>query len=341
MMTIPNHDFIQDHLDRVSRSFAFCIRQLPEPLKLWVGVSYLLCRVVDTIEDSDFPDPSLQSLAFDWFDQNIERLSAKSDAFKYPEKLMPTQITEGERLLLEDSSRVFQVFWSMDSSARTKVSRLAHSMSLGMRHFRLRQPGPLKLKDLKEVNQYCFFVAGLVGEMLAEFVSQVEPKFSVDVPKILKAHHFGLFLQKVNLLKDQLKDQKLGRFLIPSRSEVESSVEENAHHAIEFLTELPLEQVEFRRFCAWSLFMGIDSLKREVKPTRPETEDLLVVVEENLQDNLRLNELFKTLTTPMGWVHSSPKAQKLTHPEGPAPSWMMGLYKGQLGSRAVGSLGIS
>ncbi len=48
-------EFYQTHLDRVSRSFAFCIRQLPDPLRGWVGLSYLLCRILDTIEDSPCP----------------------------------------------------------------------------------------------------------------------------------------------------------------------------------------------------------------------------------------------------------------------------------------------
>ena len=44
--------FYQTHLDRVSRSFAFCIKKLESPLRQWVSLAYLLCRVLDTVEDS-------------------------------------------------------------------------------------------------------------------------------------------------------------------------------------------------------------------------------------------------------------------------------------------------
>lgn len=43
------------HLQQVSRTFALTIPVLPMPLADWVGNAYLLCRIVDTIED----DPSL------------------------------------------------------------------------------------------------------------------------------------------------------------------------------------------------------------------------------------------------------------------------------------------
>jgi hypothetical protein len=38
-MTDSRADFYQQQLDRVSRSFAFCIEQLPEPLRGWVGTA--------------------------------------------------------------------------------------------------------------------------------------------------------------------------------------------------------------------------------------------------------------------------------------------------------------
>lgn len=337
LSTADKNELVQGHLDRVSRSFAFCIRQLPEPLKLWVGVSYLLCRIVDTIEDSDFKDVSSQSEAFNWFDQNISGRSPS--ASNYPMDLWPVNVTEGEKLLLLDSSFIFEIFWSMDPKAREIVSKLAHSMSLGMRHFRLRSPGSLRLRDVKEVNQYCFFVAGLVGEMLAHFISQVEPLFCLSVTKLVRAHHFGLFLQKVNLLKDQLKDQKLGRFLVPSREEVEASAIENAHQAFEFIRELPLGQVEFRRFCAWSFFMGLESMRGSEKLSRSQTEDIILRVEENIHNNEGLGELFKSATRALGW---GVKPLQDKHPgSGDVPSWIRELYKGQLEAEGLKALGLS
>lgn len=334
-------DFLQSHLDRVSRSFAFCIRQLPEPLRLWVGVSYLLCRIVDTIEDSEFESRLNQNQAFDWFDLCLASPPSSQISYVYPSPLWPTEVTEGERQLLQDSSKIFDIFWSMDAQARELVSRLAHSMSLGMRHFRSRSKEEgLKLDNLKEVNQYCFFVAGLVGEMLAGFLSQVDPRFSLSLKSLTKAHHFGLFLQKVNLLKDQLKDQKLGRFLVPSREEVEQSAERDAKEAFDFLTELPMEQVEFRRFCAWSLFMGLESLRKNEKLSRGETENIILSVEESIQDNQKLSELFKNGVQALGWSAWTARVKLAQNQMAQVPAWLTQLYKGRLEPQNLQALGI-
>lgn len=340
---VERSEFIQTHLDRVSRSFAFCIRQLPEPLRQWVGISYLLCRIIDTIEDSEFETQDLRIQAFDWFDSSLSNLSASSLAFEYPSHLMPKEVTLGERLLLEDSQTVFEIFWSTDESVRKVMAELALSMSKGMKHFSLRAPGPLRLHNLKEVNQYCFFVAGLVGEMLAHFVSQVEPRFELNLVKLVRAHHFGLFLQKVNLLKDQIKDQKLGRFLVPSRSDLESSAKENAEEAIEFLSEVPVEQMEFRRFCAWSLFLGLETLRAK-KLTRKETESILAEVEESLADNGKLKNLFNSFSSRLGWAISGAKL-KAGDMEGVGVfaevQWIKDLYKGGLKPNSFKALGMS
>src|SRR3954464_11438031 len=94
-------DFYQSHLDRVSRSFAFCIRQLPSPLKEWVGLSYLLCRVADTIEDAPWESSLAQFEVFERFDQALlspERL----ESVQAWVSLFPPGLPEGEILLLGD-----------------------------------------------------------------------------------------------------------------------------------------------------------------------------------------------------------------------------------------------
>jgi len=65
---------------------------------------------------------------------------------------------------------------------------------------------------------------------------------------------FGLFLQKVNILKDQSGDEAVGRFLVPSRSLVLSGLLRDADGAFRYLLSLPEKDVGFRLFCAWSLF---------------------------------------------------------------------------------------
>lgn len=331
---VAKAEFYQTHLDRVSRSFAFCIRQLPSPLREWVGLSYLLCRVVDTIEDAPWTKSEAQLIAFAKFDRAL----LYSDQVPLLDgwiKDFPSDLNEGEVDLLNDAAILMRDYHQFPASISQVMRDLIHSMSLGMQHFcRTKTGGRLQLNTLAEVNQYCFFVAGVVGELLAKLVARVEPQFRISQTTLLRAHHFGLFLQKVNLLKDQVGDERLGRHFIPSRELVEESSRENANSALEFLLALPKEQTEFRRFCAWSLFLGLESLSvarnsiaedRVLKVSKETTDDVLSSVEATLEDNVGLRRLFQTLAQKLGWKVA------------PAPSrpveftpWMQDLYSGGL-----------
>ena len=341
-------EFYQNHLDRVSRSFAFCIRQLPEPLRDWVALSYLLCRVVDTIEDAEWADKAEQAWAFEAFDQALMKPEC-AGLLSSNSKLI--RANADERQLLQDSEILFTDLHSLPGEVKAVLLDTVHSMSLGMQHFVLQSPEPgLRLNSLSEVNQYCFFVAGLVGELLAKLLAQVCPSFQTDQETLLRAHHFGLFLQKVNLLKDQVTDLPLGRHLIPSRGEVENSAQSNAHQAFRFLISVPSEQIEFRRFCAWSLFLGLESLlaARDSmtagelrKVSRARTQAMIAQVEEALLSESQLGELFTQAVQRLGWESKPTAAAQSKNTGQPAPEWLTRLYSGRLDQRSLYELGVS
>ena len=339
-------EFYQSHLDKVSRSFAFCIRQLPEPLHDWIGLSYILCRIVDTIEDSSWVALEDQLSAFRQFDSALND-PTQTEPLGFWAKSFPLGIPEGEVALLRDAQILLNDFHQFPPQVHEMIRELVYSMSLGMQHFcRQRQNGALRLSTLGEVNQYCFFVAGVVGELLAKLVARVEPKFRLSQLNILRAHHFGLFLQKVNLLKDQVGDEQLGRHLIPSRERVEESSQQNATQALDFLLDVPKEQLEFRRFCAWSLFLGLEalsvarnSMKRNkvLKVPRAEMENIITNVEFALSDDGALRTLFNLFAQKLGWPKGVTPAS--AGPE--LPDWLFKLYRGPLNPQSLLELGIT
>lgn len=344
---MPSHaEFYQRHLDRVSRSFAFCIRQLPEPLRSWVGLSYLLCRVVDTIEDSAWPVFEEQFAAFRLFDESLGRPDAAKDLKNWMSRF-PEDIPLGEKALLADAAQLMEDLHQLPPQVRDVIRELVLSMSQGMQHFcRQRRNGCLRLSTLGEVNQYCFFVAGVVGELLVKLISRVEPRVCISQLNVLRAHHFGLFLQKVNLLKDQVGDEKVGRHLIPSREMVEDSSQTNAVQALDFLIEIPTEQIEFRRFCAWSLFLGLEALsvardsiarERVLKVPRGEMQALLEKVEGALHDEKELRSLFDNFRDRLGWNKPVPKSGASVE----FPEWLLKLYRGPLGRASLMELGLN
>ena len=60
-----NGDFEKQILQKVSRSFALTIPQLPPELSKIVANAYLLCRIVDTIEDEATFSIDQQRIFFD------------------------------------------------------------------------------------------------------------------------------------------------------------------------------------------------------------------------------------------------------------------------------------
>jgi phytoene/squalene synthetase len=335
-------EFYQDHLDRVSRSFAFCIRQLPDPLRGWIALSYLTCRILDTIEDSPWPTRAEQMEAFRIFDEALAD-SARVGAVAALARKIPQSIEPAELALMNDIETIFHDIHALPAGVQQIVRDLVGSMSPGMQHFCAANPdGILRLKTLNEVNAYCFFVAGVVGELLAKLLAKFDTSFELSQLSILRAHHFGLFLQKVNLLKDQVGDEKVGRHLIPSRTLVEDSARENAENAFRFLEELPAAQSEFRRFCAWSLFLGLESLVvardsvnggRVLKIARSRAEEIISQIEEALDQSGALERLFQEAIAKLGWANDGK-----TKSNGPVPEWLLTLYKGPLTSQNLSDL---
>ena len=200
-----------------------------------------------------------------------------------------------------------------------------------MRHYGQDPTGALKLSDLGDVNRYRYFVAGIVGELLTRLVLETRPEFKPRTDLFKNAFHFGLFLQKVNLSKDQLTDEKEGRYLVPNRDLLLASLRENARGSVDYITSLPVNEKGFRIFCAWSLFLGAASLPwiqqsfaqaDGSKIPRSVTEELLKAIEELCQDDKALkseilphldklpefnfspeNEVSSQLPETLGWFY--------------------------------------
>jgi len=297
-------EFYQTHLNRVSRSFAFCISKLDSPLKAWVGLTYLICRVLDTIEDATWNKPEAQKNQFDQFDQFLNGNVNPNVVLEWSKKF-PLSIPDSEKQLLAVSPMLLQDLQASPSKVRSVLTPMIRSMSRGMQYFSSRKKdNELHLRDLKEVNQYCFFVAGVVGEALAKLLNLVEPQFQLLKIRVKEAHQFGLFLQKVNILKDQLGDEKEGRFLVPSRKILLSSLEQDLVGAFSFLRAIPVSQKSFRLFCAWSLFLGLMTLKKSEeayadgmlgKVDRADAEEMMRYVEEHISNNEVLERFVETL----------------------------------------------
>jgi farnesyl-diphosphate farnesyltransferase len=123
--------------------------------------------------------------------------------------------------LLRESPAVMEAYWSVPEPARAVLRRELLRTVSGMAGFvRCGDPlGNLRLASLRELRDYCYVVAGIVGEMLTElFLLDAEAIVPVATRLRRRSRFFGEALQLVNILKDAGSDATEGRVYLPPES---------------------------------------------------------------------------------------------------------------------------
>lgn len=312
------------HLAGVSRSFAACIAELTQPLRSYVSLSYLLCRVVDTLEDAPWASLPAQQHSFLWFDRAVRSLPTQKDAMQW-RATIPTQVPDAERALLDDGHSLLRDLHALPGRVRRVLQQTLLCMSYGMRRYMQRKAarGQLVLTDLADVNRYCFIVAGVVGTLLTRLFHLTHKQAPRSRGMAQDSVHFGLLLQKVNLLKDQSQDEREGRYLVPNRQLMAASLRTHAERASRYLLRVPAEAQSFRRFCGWSLFLAANSLSAiEAAPggkiPRAQTQALFAEVGQLCRSNTALRAALRQAIATLPAFDGSPSRA----PHAAMASWL-------------------
>jgi farnesyl-diphosphate farnesyltransferase len=212
---------------KTSRTFALSIPLLPEPTRREVTIAYLLFRIADTLEDAVNWSVERKQDALAHF---IDLLAADRDppvadaAASWTTD--PPLDHAGYLELLAETPAVLVAFRQLAPAARSVLREHLIRTAEGMSAFvgRGGDRSPLRLETLQDLRDYCYIVAGIVGEMLTHLYvqgrAQLEPRLSELHPD---ARYFGEGLQLVNILKDSATDLTEGRCYLPpavSRTEV-------------------------------------------------------------------------------------------------------------------------
>jgi phytoene/squalene synthetase len=359
-VVIDSDSSYQTHLNRVSRSFAFCIAELKTPLRSWVGLSYILCRLADTLEDAIWQSRETQLEALEKMKRFVQVGYSAAELQQWKNSV-PTSIPESEKELLGDADRFFKDLSSLAPPVQTAICETLVHMIDGMAHFVCEAPpgSKLKIDNLAHANQYCFFVAGIVGELLTKLVLIDTPDFTTSEKTWVDGIHFGLFLQKINLLKDQMGDAKEGRFLVHSREDFKASLGQNARGSLRYLCSIPVARRDYRLFCAWSLYLGLASLpwiekswleQSAIKISRTEAALVLAKVRFKIDNNQALETLFEELmvlpelTTAVQISAPDMATSSVIEAPGPGastiPAWLTQIYHGEIKIEDLKFLGL-
>ena len=277
-------------LPKVSRTFALNISVLRGELHRSILTAYLFCRTVDTIEDAAKLDPKIKTRLLIEFSQLIEdRNYREKNLVTWVEKCAEVDGSPNDLDLLHKVSRVFNVFDSLPKNHQNQiipsVSKMAKGMAFFQNHFQFGEITPLE--NIQDLEEYCYFVAGVVGEMLCNLFFQKLPHLPEAAHNIMlqNAVSFGLGLQMTNISKDIIADRDRGWSYIPRSviSEKGLTLEEfhsgtsmdknlqilegllgkttgHLNDALKFTLAIPRTEIALRLFCVWPLWMAVKTV---------------------------------------------------------------------------------
>jgi farnesyl-diphosphate farnesyltransferase len=208
---------LDDLLEKTSRTFALSIPMLPEPTRRHVGIAYLLFRVADTFEDAARWPRAKRLAALDDLARLLESPGGERPASTRWLADVPVSHA-GYLELLRETPAVMEAYWAVPATARAVLRRDLLRTVSGMAGFVRRGDlrGNLRLASLRELRDYCYVVAGIVGEMLTDLFLLDAYALAPFASRLRRrSRFFGEALQLVNILKDANSDATEGRVYLP------------------------------------------------------------------------------------------------------------------------------
>jgi farnesyl-diphosphate farnesyltransferase len=210
---------LEQLLIATSRTFALAIPLLPEPARHEVTLSYLLFRIADTFEDATAWPRERRVEALEQFARLLEQPDPEAAAElsrRWAEEVPCEQ--PAYRDLLAEVPAVLAAFFALSPEAMDLIRVYTARTARGMAGFvaRVSPEGELRLTGLADLQDYCYVVAGIVGELLTELFLLENPTLAPVAAELRgRSRAFGEGLQLVNILKDSASDVTQGRLYLP------------------------------------------------------------------------------------------------------------------------------
>jgi farnesyl-diphosphate farnesyltransferase len=317
----PGMAFCREILPHVSRTFAITIPVLTDPLRDQVGLAYLLCRIVDTVEDRDDIEPAARASLFACLAQ-LGRNPAEEGARRRFQALWPDHPDPHHEMLIRRTDELLDCFAALPERPRRAIAACLDEMILGMGAF----PGPRQgrtplpaCSDLTELEQYCHAVAGTVGILLSRlFAAHLDDGQWLTPERSEQGRLFGLGLQLTNILKDYERDAVRGISYIPPRwlgdhdgrpaltpagtRALVGRALEHLDAAQKYILTLPRTRPDMRLFCLWAQHLALATLYLVAsrgpgsEPAKVSRQDLALILgraERHVEDDRGLDHLYE------------------------------------------------
>lgn len=328
-------DTLDELLVKASRTFALTIPLLDEPLRRAMSLAYLLMRNADTLEDAFRVPRERRTQGLLRFVDLVERrdAAAAEEWVKEWEHEPGFDDPDHYQVLLQ-TPRLLRELVELGPPAADIVGLHVVRVATRMARWVARHDdaGRLTLRSVRELDDYCYAVAGIVGEMITELVGLHAHELPLAKLLFLRsvAVDFGAGLQLTNIVKDSWRDAQEGRHYVPVDflpGEDGRSPERlrpiillalaRLDQGIEYTCALPRNENGVRLFCLLPLVLAAVTLREadartpelwsgvDVKVGRAEVHDLIGAVHRAVDDNEKIRDLWSQLT---GSVRSLRKA---------------------------------
>jgi farnesyl-diphosphate farnesyltransferase len=283
-------------LKEVSRTFYPSIQILPKDLHFYVGHSYLICRLLDTLEDAYDISVEKKTKAL-----NEAILCIKNSANFSKENNIFTDIAAAsdikpyEKIILENAFNVFECIETFPDIVKSDIRDWTIEMADGMKKYAFGSDNPkTQLSTMSELEEYTYYVAGTVGELLSRLFTLDHFNISDEKSEVMFENGvaFGKALQYVNIIKDSREDFTEGRCFIPAdllkkhglelseffksdkRDEIKAVyteliniAEDHLKAAIKYIEAIPVRLWRIRLFCIWPVALAyatLNGIKRDL-----------------------------------------------------------------------------
>ncbi|MEI4771704.1 phytoene/squalene synthase family protein [Psychrobacillus sp. FJAT-51614] len=258
-----------DMLKKTSRTFYIPITFLEPTLKKAVASAYLCMRAIDEIEDHEsLGQNEKQQLLLETSKMLLNDFNPK----EYEQLVEPFK-----EILPEVSMRLADWLEICPTDLKVTVKAYTGEMAEGMAKWVGKE---WQVKTKEDLDEYTYYVAGLVGVMLSELWKW---NADIDTDRDL-AIAYGRGLQAVNILRNKEEDSERGVQFFPegwTRAEMFDYAEENLSKADEYIKSINRRSILL--FCKLPLALAHKTLKAlksgKEKMTRTEVEATVVEVQ--------------------------------------------------------------
>jgi farnesyl-diphosphate farnesyltransferase len=215
---------------------------------------------------------------------------------------------DAEIQVVQQAKYILDQFGHLPPELQKIIKMHVQETSLGMAKWQ--EHGPY-VETEAEMDDYMFYVAGVVGYLLTDVFAWHSSRFAMLKEKVMPlAREYGLGLQTVNILRGLRKDYERGWVYVPRTfyeqfgltrdslffpenldkslqvvNLLADKAERHLSNGMIYLTSFPVWQHQIRLACMWPLFFAVKTLAlsrnnasvilEEVKMSRQEVKDIM------------------------------------------------------------------